>query len=42
LSDINLIGTDRWHDLIAGTAIEDLSGAITLKPYQSVWLSNRE
>jgi len=42
LSDINLIGTDRWHDLIAGTAIEDFSGAITLKPYQSVWLSNRE
>jgi len=42
LSDINLIGTDHWLDLIAGTTIDDLSGSITLKPYQSVWLSNRE
>ncbi|SHK82182.1 sucrose phosphorylase [Marinobacter antarcticus] len=42
LSDINLIGTDHWLDLIAGTTIDDLSGCITLKPYQSVWLSNRE
>lgn len=42
LSDINLIGTDHWVDLISGMQIDDLSGCITLKPYQSVWLSNRE
>jgi len=42
LSDINLIGTDHWLDLISGMTIDDLSGSITLKPYQSVWLSNRE
>jgi sucrose phosphorylase len=42
LSDINLIGTDHWHDLISGMALDDLSGSITLKPYQSVWLSNRD
>ncbi|WP_375171222.1 sugar phosphorylase [Marinobacter sp.] len=42
LSDINLIGTDHWQDLISGMTIDDLSGCITLKPYQSVWLSNRE
>jgi sucrose phosphorylase len=42
LSDINLIGTDYWCDLISGMAIENLSGNITLKPYQSVWLSNRK
>lgn len=42
LSDINLIGTDRWVDLISGMTITELTGAITLKPYQSVWLSNRE
>lgn len=42
LSDINLIGTDHWQDLISGMTIDDLSGSITLKPYQSVWLSNRE
>lgn len=41
LSDINLIGTDSWVDLISGMAIDDLSGSITLKPYQSVWLSNQ-
>ncbi|MGM0768945.1 MAG: sugar phosphorylase [Pseudomonadota bacterium] len=42
LSDINLIGTDEWVDLISGLRLEDLSGSLTLKPYQSVWLSNRE
>ena len=42
LSDINLIGTDHWLDLISGMTIDDLSGSITLKPYQSVWLSNLE
>jgi sucrose phosphorylase len=42
LTDINLIGTQQWHDLISGEPVADLSGALTLKPYQSVWLSNRE
>lgn len=42
LSDINLIGTDHWQDLISGLKIDDLSGSVTLKPYQSVWLSNRD
>jgi len=42
LAEINLIGTDSWRDLISGMAIDDLSGSITLKPYQSVWLSNRD
>lgn len=42
LSDINLIGTDQWQDLISGLTLADLSGSITLKPYQSVWLSNRK
>jgi sucrose phosphorylase len=42
LAEINLIGTDHWRDLISGMAIDDLSGSITLKPYQSVWLSNRD
>lgn len=42
LADINLIGTDHWRDLISGLALEDLSGTLTLKPYQGVWLSNRD
>ena len=41
LADINLIGTDQWHDLIGGERIGDLSGSLTLKPYQAVWLSNQ-
>jgi sucrose phosphorylase len=41
LEDINLIGTDHWRDLISGLEIDDLSGCLTLKPYQTVWLSNR-
>nr|WP_150909553.1 sugar phosphorylase [Marinobacter halotolerans] len=42
LAEINLIGTDHWKDLLSGMAIDDLSGSIALKPYQSVWLSNRD
>jgi sucrose phosphorylase len=42
LAEINLIGTDHWQDLISGMAIDDLSGSVALKPYQSVWLSNRD
>lgn len=40
LTDINLIGTDNWIDLISQNPIymEDIS--ITLSPYQTVWLSN--
>ncbi len=41
LSDINLIGTDNWVDLISGMKIEDQAGTITMKPYQTLWLSNK-
>ena len=40
LIDINLIGTDQWVDLITGNKIEGLKQQITLKPYESLWLSN--
>lgn len=41
LSDLNLIGTDSWIDLISGETIslEDLE--YELSPYQSLWISNR-
>ncbi len=40
LSDLNLIGTDSWIDLISQQTInlEDLE--YELKPYQSLWISN--
>lgn len=40
LSDINLIGTDTWTDLISGLKVEDQSGTLTLTPYQALWLAN--
>lgn len=40
LSDINLIGTDHWVDLISGMEVDDQAVSLTLKPYQAVWLSN--
>lgn len=40
LSDINLISTDKWVDLITQTAYTNLGGQIILAPYQSVWLTN--
>ncbi len=42
LSSINLIGTDKWMDLITRDEIEDVGGFMQLKPYQTVWISNME
>ncbi|MDC8831183.1 sugar phosphorylase [Alteromonas gilva] len=42
LSDLNLINTDNWIDLITRDQIEDVLGFIQLKPYQTVWLSNMD
>ena len=41
LSDINLITTDDWHDLISGEHYAETTETITLRPYQSVWISNQ-
>ncbi len=40
LSEINLICTDSWQDLISGQAIDDRLGVLTLAPYQCAWISN--
>jgi len=40
LSSINLIVTDRWHDLISGVDINSNSGEIVMAPYQTLWISN--
>ncbi|MCU7554041.1 sugar phosphorylase [Alteromonas sp. ASW11-19] len=42
LSDINLIGTDNWIDLISREKIKDVSGFLQLRPYQTVWISNQD
>lgn len=40
LSEINLIGTDSWIDLISGEVYTNLRAELTLQPYQVVWLTN--
>ncbi len=40
LSQINLISLESWTDLLTGEPVNDLTGSIELKPYQSLWLSN--
>ncbi|MGM0632115.1 MAG: sugar phosphorylase [Pseudomonadota bacterium] len=40
LSDINLIDTDEWVDLISGRPLEHHHDTLVLAPYQCLWLSN--
>lgn len=40
ISELNLIITESWHDLISGAEIKDLTQTIQLQPYQTVWISN--
>ncbi|MDY6977708.1 MAG: sugar phosphorylase [Pseudomonadota bacterium] len=42
LSDINLIGTDNWIDLITRDEIALSSGFLKMKPYQVLWISNQD
>ncbi|AEA98325.1 alpha-amylase [Alteromonas mediterranea] len=42
LSDINLIGTDNWIDLITRDEISLSSGFLQMKPYQVLWISNQD
>ncbi len=41
LTDLNLIITDPWCDLISGTLVDDIHAKFVLKPYQSAWLTNK-
>jgi sucrose phosphorylase len=40
LSDINLVSTDDWHDLIAGAEMTRQDMLVQLTPYQTLWISN--
>ena len=40
LLDLNLIGFDHWQDLITKIEVDDISGDMELKPYQTIWLTN--
>ena len=41
LSNINLIVTDTWIDLIAWDSVDLSSGTLILKPYQCLWITNK-
>lgn len=41
LADINLIVDEDWYDLISGAGYPDLYASISIKPYQSIWLTDR-
>ena len=40
LLDLNLIGFDRWWDMISEVEIDDTTKDMELKPYQTIWLTN--
>ena len=40
LSELNLIGSNEWWDLISNEIIIDLKATISLKAYQTVWITN--
>ena len=40
LSEINLIETEAWGDLLSGRSLDDLSQQLELKPYEAMWISN--
>jgi len=40
LSDLNLVVTHHWQDLISGFTFDNTHDAIMLKPYQMMWIAN--
>lgn len=40
LSELNLVITDSWLDLISNTVVNDLTAELVISPYQTVWISN--
>lgn len=40
LSDLNLIVTDSWRDLILGQSYESYDAVLKIKPYQFLWITN--
>ncbi len=41
LSELNLIVTETWLELISATEITNITQSIALTPYQTVWITNR-
>ncbi|TVQ17547.1 MAG: alpha-amylase [Leptolyngbya sp. DLM2.Bin15] len=41
LSNLNLVITDPWCDLLSGQLIHNIYDKFVLKPYQSAWITNK-
>lgn len=41
MSDVNLISTDQWIDLMTGLPVPEWNEMLNLAPYQTVWIANR-
>ncbi|MGD1940444.1 MAG: alpha-amylase family glycosyl hydrolase [Leptolyngbyaceae cyanobacterium] len=41
LSDLNLLDTDEWIDLISGDHLVSLGADYLIQPYQSLWITNK-
>jgi len=41
LSNINLVATEEWIDLISGEDLDKQTSTLSLQPYQCVWLANK-
>ncbi len=42
LSELNLVITDQWTDLVSGEVFDDRLAQVTLRPYQYLWLTNKQ
>jgi len=40
LSDINLVVTNEWRDLISGETFASIDQTLTVTPYRTLWISN--
>ena len=40
LSELNLISSNEWWDLISNEIIIDIKSTVTLKAYQTMWITN--
>ncbi|MEM9208226.1 MAG: alpha-amylase, partial [Pseudomonadota bacterium] len=41
LENINLVSTDNWWDLLSGERLSEGQTDLALRPYQTVWLTNK-
>lgn len=42
LTEMNLIESEKWWELINNTEIDNIKSTIALKAYQTVWITNRK